>query len=364
MPREKSVYARIAEDLARLIETGAYREHFPSEKELRGIYQVTRKTVRRALALVEGRGLLCPAAGKTRQVISPDAPSRPSGEVACLLSRYATYYAEVCQEIRNQLKQAGYSVAFTFEQQDHGYDRAFFNWPFRGVIILGISEEAIITEIIRQVGGRAMVAINYENCLLPINLVGTNSFLNAYRAAEYLLANGHRRMGGIFSDKFPDSPRGFVQALASHGLSSGKNLWNIDGAEAITAKAMNRFIVAGKLTALYVSPLRRFGQNVLAALGALGLKIPEDLSFLGHDLVDIEVDGKIVLPDCVATDWKKIVEVAVGRLVELMNGDDAVINSNVESRIIPRGTVLPPNERKASIPKPMERTAEYELVET
>jgi GntR family transcriptional regulator len=66
-------YRRIADELRASIEAGALKQGdvLPSEAALRARYGVARETVRRALAELEGAGLIASSQGKGWFVLTP-----------------------------------------------------------------------------------------------------------------------------------------------------------------------------------------------------------------------------------------------------------------------------------------------------
>jgi LacI family transcriptional regulator len=123
----------------------------------------------------------------------------------------------------------------------------------------------------------------------PISSVGVDNFLGGYRAAEHLIALGHRRIamlaGGFsFSDKSLHRWRGYKKCLRDHGIV-------YDPALVLEARYT---LESGRqgiktLLALASPPTAVFCSNDFMAIGAMqgakeaGIRIPEDLSMVGFD---------------------------------------------------------------------------------
>lgn len=97
-----AAYERIADTLrARLTDTSAFAGgRLPSEAALSQEFRVARGTVRRALAELEGHGLVVARAGRGRWVATADDPARvPSGAVQ----------EAVAQRLRSAIRSGAYA---------------------------------------------------------------------------------------------------------------------------------------------------------------------------------------------------------------------------------------------------------------
>jgi hypothetical protein len=119
-------------------------------------------------------------------------------------------------------------------------------------------------------------------------MVSATNALGGRAATEHLLSLGHRRIGVITGvpDWLASAERltGYKAALASVGTLPDPTLfvesdWAVDGGEVAAAALLDR---PEPPTAIFA-----FNDNmavgVLRAAGALGLRVPEDLSVVGFD---------------------------------------------------------------------------------
>jgi len=126
--------------------------------------------------------------------------------------------------------------------------------------------------------------------------IGTDDTHGAYLATQYLLDLGHRRIayvGDHFQDAYNFSTSasrfaGYEKALAAHGLKPNsehtcKNIYGYDYAKADTALLLK---TTPQPTAIFaMSDVQALG--CIAAIREAGLRVPEDISVIGYD--DLEL---------------------------------------------------------------------------
>jgi len=119
-------------------------------------------------------------------------------------------------------------------------------------------------------------------CVVPAEVVG------AFRATQYLLGKGHRRIGFINGEPWMEASvdrlKGYRQALATADIAfDAKLLRSGDWLP------LQGYQLALDLMRLHDAPTAIFCGNDLMAMGALeaaaklGLRVPEDLSIMGYD---------------------------------------------------------------------------------
>ncbi|WP_022664143.1 LacI family DNA-binding transcriptional regulator [Desulfospira joergensenii] len=132
----------------------------------------------------------------------------------------------------------------------------------------------------------------------PISAVGIDNYQGGYRATEHLVQLGHRRVGMV-AGKFSISDRslhrwhGYRQCLKNYGIAYDNSLlfqtdYSLTGGS----------VSVKKMLALKKSPTAVFCSNDYLALGAMkgarecGLSLPEDLSIVGFD--DIQISSYVI----------------------------------------------------------------------
>jgi LacI family repressor for deo operon, udp, cdd, tsx, nupC, and nupG len=168
----------------------------------------------------------------------------------------------------------------------------------------------------------------------------------ATEATQHLLALGHRRIAHIAGPRREwdsiERQSGYEQALRARGLPLDPTL---------TVQGDNRpeggIEAMRRLLALPTPPTAVFCYNDATALGAMraarsaGLRIPQDLSIVGFD--DIELAPYLEPPlTTIAQPKREMGEKAVQMILDLLAGDQAVQDCVLPSRLVVRGSTTPP----------------------
>jgi len=127
----------------------------------------------------------------------------------------------------------------------------------------------------------------------PISTVGVDNFLGGYRATEHLIHQNHHRIamlagGFYFSDRSFHRWHGYKRCLKDHNIPYDPSLLLQTQYTLLSGRDGIR-----KLLSLKKPPTAVFCSNDFIALGAmegareLGFKLPEDLSIVGFDDIQI-----------------------------------------------------------------------------
>ena len=177
------------------------------------------------------------------------------------------------------------------DKRDSGYkDRAkwIMNDKASAVILLGTEMMDSDVELIRGMTC-PFVVIDYWKEDMSFDTILINNVDSACMATEYLIANGHRKIGYLQGKNrikpFRSRSAGYRAALQKCGITLNKEYvfslsTTIDGAY----NDMKRFLAKKEKM-----PTAFFADNDMIALGAMkamtefGIKIPEDVSIVGFD---------------------------------------------------------------------------------
>lgn len=121
--------------------------------------------------------------------------------------------------------------------------------------------------------------------------VVSDNFGGSYEAVSYLIAHGHRHIGlvGSLPNAYPsieERRRGYLQALQAHGITQRYLAdSHIPSLEAVTAaiSLLRRF---PHITALFCCN-DHMAIAVMQAAHSLGRAVPDDLSIIGFDNIDL-----------------------------------------------------------------------------
>ena len=304
----------------------------PADGELATQYQISRDTVRQALALLSHEGLIERVQGRGTFVSQPPSTSSPvtqlkQKQIGLVLNR--TLRTQVNMNLLVGVEQAakshGYSVSFSYaegnqEQQARDIARLRANHVLGMIIYLtgDSSHDASIQQL--QADHVPLVLIDRYLADLAIDYVGLDNIGGGYRATEHLLILGHRRIGFIFSyeetlqtTSVYERWQGYCKALQKYGVPYDEALVAPDlnpcyqAAELpIDSAPYDETAVVPDFRHLHTGPsslheglvefLERpdrpsaiFAVNdyvaldVMQAAKAIHLRIPEDLAVVGFD---------------------------------------------------------------------------------
>ncbi|MBB4087724.1 LacI family DNA-binding transcriptional regulator [Sphingomonas carotinifaciens] len=157
-----------------------------------------------------------------------------------------------------------------------------------GVLLLPpVSENDTVAELCRDIGCR-YVRMGSASLDAPEQMVASNDREAVRAATDYLIAQGHRRIGLICGPhgfrSGVERRRGFEEALAAAGIALPRSLI-ADGNYTFESG----LVAADRLLDLVPRPTAIFSSNDEMAAGVIhaarqrGLEIPRDLSIIGFD---------------------------------------------------------------------------------
>lgn len=203
----------------------------------------------------------------------------------------------------------------------------------KGVIILGGMMENP-SEDLEQLAVPYVLCTVAHSMYTPtpnVNLVAIDDAMESFKAVKYLIDKGHKRIA-IISGREKDYAvggqrlRGYKKALESEGIPLDDDLIGYMEEDIPEFTTENGYAVAKKLlkrtdfTALYcVSDMIAIG--AYKAISEAGLSIPDDISVVGFDGIDL---GRFTIPALTTVRQPKdeMVKSSVDLLMKAINGDD------------------------------------------
>ena len=297
----------------------------------------TRKRVEEAITILGYRRNTAARSLVTRQ-------SRTIGVLACETAQYGP--ASVLLGVEQAAREAGYfvSIANLREVTRETIDDAiahFRNQSVDGMVILVPHPHilAVLQEVTVPV---PMVAVGSgdANHLTGASL---NQRLGARLAVEHLIELGHRRIAHVSGPPHwidaAERIKGWKEALTRAGLQADVLLRG-DWSAASGYQAGLALLELHHVTAVFVAN-DQMAMGVLRALHEAGLKVPADISIVGHD--DQPESGFVLPPlTTVKQDFEQLGRRGMAAVLGLLEGAEESVQEMVGPGLVIRSTTGPP----------------------
>jgi DNA-binding LacI/PurR family transcriptional regulator len=290
-------HRHLREQLEDAIRSGSYAPgaRLPGERELSERYQVSRITVRSALAAMVTEGLIERRHGSGTYV--RDRPEQPNLVVVHqrVVAPKATdwFMSELVSGLEQALSQAGRHLTWVAVQESgslrqHLHRVGIQLRPGLPVLLSGFTPS---DEDVRDLRGAGchLVTISEPSCHEPLIALGADHFEAARLATRHLLDHGRRRvllLNGPYSLNM-DRQRlaGWKQAHQDAGIPCDESLavetvdWDLQYGQRI-----GREIIAGRHACdAVLSYGDWFTHGLLASLAASRIRIPDDIALIAGD---------------------------------------------------------------------------------
>jgi len=214
-----------------------------------------------------------------------------------------------------------------------------------GIILVSARADPTCVSALRGVGMPIILINNVRNDEY-VGSVRVDNRGGSRQATEHLLELGHRRIAYISGPSTEwdnvERQKGYEQALLSYGLSPDPAL--IAPGDSRPRGGMESM---EKLLALSHPPTAVFCYNDASALGALraahaaGLRVPQDLSVVGFDNIDLAAHFEPPLTT-IAQPMQDMGQKAVEMILDLLAGAQAPEDCVLPGHLIVRESTMPP----------------------
>jgi len=238
------------------------------------------------------------------------------------------FFSDIVKGINEVAMKNNYDVllANTNFQEDieiH-YIKAFIRRNIDGILITPVSgygSESMKLLIRKKI---PFFVMNYSISNSEINYITTDNYAGAYIATNYLIKLGHTKIGFIMGLGFQgiiSRMEGYKKALLENGIKFSEKLV-IKGSKGINRE--DGYILTKKLLSSEEKITAIFTGNDMMAIGAMqaifdsGKKVPEDISLIGYDNLNICNDLRVPLTTINQPKYEQG-KLAVTNLINLIN---------------------------------------------
>ncbi|GAA0181795.1 maltose operon transcriptional repressor MalR [Clostridium sediminicola] len=278
--------------------------------------------------------------------------SLPTKAIGCIFtSTQDTYndpfYSQIARGIQEEVSKRGYVLGYSFSSCDMSFSALYNNLtsnPVDGAVILGRFNEDVLKFLKQNIKNIVYAGVNYVDA--GFDEIICDGYKGAQEAVEYLVSLGHENIGFIGSLPSEEDVvnehryEGYKTALKKRNLEFNEK--NIIGVELSTTAGYNGMKGYLENTASEKLPTAFYCANDVVAIGAMkalnekGIKIPDDISVIGLD--DIEMSA-FVTPSLttIKVPKEELGKFAVKILIDkIENGHDFPVRVNVPFELIER----------------------------
>jgi len=298
---DRSSDLTLQEQVVFLIEDGIESAEFgvdemlPSERKLCKLYGVSMMTVRRALAVLEEKGVIRKRQGIGNFVCGPQPPPAKRTKTIALGSFISETPFTQCMlsGVSDYLAGTDYDLLFFDTRAESQRERSFLTDAAEqsdGLLVLpcvGRYNLDVYTDLITR--RYPVVFIDRYLRQLRISNVSTDNEHGGYLAAEHLLSVGRRHVAFVGSNPntaVDDRVKGLKRALRERDLALDEALIRFSGPVPDPGGQAVRKLhdegLLGGVDAIFAANDGN-AMEALAAVKALGLRVPDDISLCGFD---------------------------------------------------------------------------------
>lgn len=281
--------------------------------------------------------------------------ARATGTIGLLVPNNTNpYFAELARGIEDYCERSGYCVFLCNSDDDarkqQSYLRVLREKRVDGLIVASAGDDAVLVDLLAATRV-PVVMVDRQIAGLVADAVQIDHEAGAYLATRHLLELGHREIGCIGGPPGMDVSalrlNGFKRAMQESGLTLGP--YSIVASDFSSHGGYD----AAKRLFETVKPTGIFAGNDMMGIGALraaaerGLRVPQDVSVVGFD--DIEL-GRYVFP-ALSTVGQPILSLGEATAQTLLDRIAGTLEGEPHRQVLPPGLTV----RESTGPAPVER---------
>ena len=311
---EKTKYQMIADEIKEKIIAQIFKLNEPitPELQLQKEYQVSRHTVRQAIAILVNEGYLRKEKGSGtyvddayKKVSESRKKQKTIGVITTYLSDYI--FPSIIRGIEKTLSEQGYSLLLASTNNDHQQEKncleKMLQFGVDGLIVEPTKSNeynpnlALYVRLREQ--GIPMVMINAVYEELAVASICVDDVKVGFKATEYLIQQGHQRL--LFVTKIDDLQgkyrmKGFIRACEAYGVQFSPEdiiTYTTDSRGEIGEKVLKQ-LKESACTGL-ICYNDQIASQLLDEVITSGYQVPQQLSIIGNDDSSLSQVGPVKL---------------------------------------------------------------------
>lgn len=332
---QESKYWKLMNELKQKIVDDTYQagDKMPSENELAASYQVSRHTVRKALALLEHEGFIYAIHGKGTFCSELGRHTKTSRNIAVVTTYLSDYiFPAVIQGIDQVMTDNGYSILLKNTKNSSSAEgkclEELLSKDIEGLIIEPSKSEIYCRHIAlyKKLDEFHIPYVFIQGTMEQLSdrpYVMMDDFKGGYLITKYLLSLGHRKILGMFKAddrQGIERHRGYAKALQEYGVfyDPDRIIWFHTEDRAVKPFARLRSMVTQNIPFDSVVCYNdQIAIKTIQTLSQLGLSVPEDISVTGYDNSFLAENYQVGLTT-IAHPHERLGEIAAKLLLDLM----------------------------------------------
>jgi DNA-binding LacI/PurR family transcriptional regulator len=257
------------------------------------------------------------------------------------------FYSHIQMGVENECRKHGINLMYANVEVD--YQNRPIEWPamvreegLDGLILIGMVVDETTAHIGKLSQGPIVLIDGYSPGSAYDSVV-TDNVQGARLAVDYLIDHGHRDVGLLgWESQSPPSiderRKGYEQALRARGIETMQIEESKPGRSEVAQAAKNLLQRAPGITAIFATN-DEVAIGVMNGIRALGLRVPEDVSIVGFDNIDL---AREIMPALTTIHVPKSWMGAIGvRLLEdrVNNPNQPKLTVSVSVQLITRESV-------------------------
>lgn len=257
------------------------------------------------------------------------------------------FFSDIAKNIEANLSKEGYNLIFCNTNDSHDLQEQYAN------LLLGRGVDALIFCLAMGTNGKANFIERFQQQNIPLigfdridgsedySTVATDNEKGAYEAVEYLIKNGHTKIGCIVGPRYSTSSMnrldGYKSALKDNGIEYNGEIvsfgeYRFEGGYNACMEILKKDVTA----IMAFNDLMAYG--AYKAIYDVGLNVPNDISVVGYD--DLIFSQMLSVPlTTIAQNTKELSENVSRLVLAQVKGEEKINNILVAPNLIVRNSV-------------------------